>query len=649
MSPDLLDRAAALFNDRELIMLERIIGTNNLSNAQIEMVLERRQASGMPLLDILGAMSLVDVGQYASDLAEVAQTAYASSLIDSEYFVYSPELIRQFDPAVMVRHLFCPLQFENGMLTLLVVDVDDPQVEAAVRQILPDAELLPFVGTERDITHMLDKVFSQEFLHKAVYGLAEANPEQSGSKVFVRSQIIAISILLVLLVISFIISFWTTARLLVMFISLLYLVGIVFKFVLSILGMQNRWRSDRRFGYDTLHEISDADLPIYSILVPVYKEPSVVPNLLRALADIDYPHEKLDVLILMEVDDHETIEAAKAANPPAYFRLIIVPDSKPRTKPKACNYGLNFCRGSFVTIYDAEDIPEPDQLRKAVAAFAQGGENLICVQSALNYYNSSENYLTRMFTLEYTYWFDYMLPGLDRTGLPIPLGGTSNHFRMSGLRALGAWDPFNVTEDADLGIRISANGYAVGVINSTTYEEANKKTGNWIRQRSRWIKGYMQTWLVHNRHPLRLIRQIGLKDWLGFQLLIGGTFWVFLINPIMWTMFFLWILFQPAWISSLFLGDVWLFALISLIVGNGTSIFLNVLATLSRRRYRSLFGFALTNPLYWVLHSIAAYKALWQLIRNPFYWEKTTHGLTSVNSANLFASGGTGENKQASS
>ncbi|NJL57694.1 glycosyltransferase, partial [bacterium] len=211
---------------------------------------------------------------------------------------------------------------------------------------------------------------------------------------------------------------------------------------------------------------------------------------------------------------------------------------------------------------------------------------------------------------------------LDQLGLPIPLGGTSNHFRMVALRKLGAWDPFNVTEDADLGIRAAANGYTVGVINSTTYEEANKAVGNWIRQRSRWIKGYMQTWLVHNRHPLRLLRQIGLKDWLGFQLLIGGTAWVFLINPLMWGLFALWVVFQPGWMRLLFHDWVWLLALLSLIVGNGTAIALNILAVWGRRGNRKLFWYALSNPLYWFLHSIAAYKGLWQLIRKPFYWEK---------------------------
>ena len=218
------------------------------------------------------------------------------------------------------------------------------------------------------------------------------------------------------------------------------------------------------------------------------------------------------------------------------MHFIVVPDGQPKTKPKACNLGLRFARGEFLVIYDAEDRPEPDQLKKAFIAFRRGGPRLACVQAALNYFNANENFLARMFTLEYSFWFDYMLHGLDALRMPIPLGGTSNHFRTSVLRDLGGWDPFNVTEDADLGIRASALGYSVGVINSTTYEEANTSTHNWIRQRSRWIKGYMQTALVHSRRPGHLVRVTGWRGAAGFSLLIAGTPLTFLMAPLLWLM-----------------------------------------------------------------------------------------------------------------
>ncbi|MCB9453700.1 MAG: glycosyltransferase [Anaerolineaceae bacterium] len=628
--------AAALLSEYEQHIFSKMLAKGTLNDEQAQLVLQTRQQHDTSLLDILGAMQFVRLEDYAQDLAEVSINAYASELLKTDFFTYDEALIRRFDPAVMARYLFCPLQYSAGTLTILTTTLDEKYIHEEIGRVLPDADVMPFIGTERDVKDLLERVFQEEFSYAAVYGLRDANPQQSGAQVFTRPQLIVFALVGLALIVGLVTNFWNTMALLIVGISLLYMISMIFKFMLSILGWRNRFRATRHIRPEDLQSIHDRDLPIYSILVPVYKEPSVVPNLLNALADIDYPHEKLDVLILMEEDDEATIEAAKAADPPSYFRLIIVPDSQPRTKPKACNYGLHFCRGEFVTIYDAEDIPEPDQLRKAVLAFRRGDEDLICVQSALNYYNTKENYLTRMFTLEYTFWFDYMLPGLDSLVLPIPLGGTSNHFRMDALRKLGAWDPFNVTEDADLGIRAAANGYTVGIINSTTYEEANNHTGNWIRQRSRWIKGYMQTWLVHNRHPLQLIHHVGLKGWLGFQLLIGGTVWVFLINPIMWVLFLIWILFQPGWMATLFQGWVWDIAFISLVAGNGMAILLNVLATLERERNRSLFFFAISNPFYWVLHSIAAYKALWQLIRKPFYWEKTNHGLTNVKAGDLF-------------
>lgn len=611
--------------------LVRFIKDGTLSEAQVREVLEIKQRHQTPLLDILGAMNYVRPADYALNLSEVTHNAYIGSLIDSEMLDYSVDFIRQFDPATMARYRFCPLNTAGDLVTVLVVEEKNRHAEKAIHAILPDADIMPLIGSEVDVNRMIRQAFGQMFSYSAVNAIKEARPHESASTVFTRPQKLVFFALSALILAGLLFAFWETGRFLVVFISLLYVVGIAFRLVLTLVGI-----SRQHIKQSETTELDDADLPVYSVLVPVYKEPDVVPNLLRALSNLDYPHEKLDVLILLEEDDIETIAAAQASNPPSYFRLIIVPDSLPRTKPKACNYGLNFCRGDYVTIYDAEDIPEPDQLRKAVVAFRKGDDKLICVQSALNYFNANENYLTRMFTLEYTYWFDYILPGLDRLRLPIPLGGTSNHFRMDKVRELNAWDPYNVTEDADLGIRASANGYTIGVINSTTYEEANKAVKNWLRQRSRWIKGYMQTWLVYNRNPLALIGEIGLQKWLGFQMLIGGTVWVFLINPVMWVFFLYWLALRPEWMSTLFQGWVWDIAMFSLVFGNGMAILMNVLATLRRKNYR-LALYALTNPIYWILHSISAYIALWQLIRKPFYWEKTTHGLTTVNTDHLFA------------
>lgn len=219
----------------------------------------------------------------------------------------------------------------------------------------------------------------------------------------------------------------------------------------------------------------------------------MVKNLINSIKNIDYPQNKLDVIVLFEDYDEKTLEIAKSLSPLESWRFFIVPNGTPITKPKACNYGLYFSRGKYLVIYDAEDMPETYQLKKALAAFNDSPGEYSCFKASLNYYNKNENFLTKMFTLEYTYWFDYLLNGLHLLRMPIPLGETSNHFKAEELKKISEWDPFNVTEDADLGIRFSAEKKRVGVIESTTFEEANCRLVNWRKQHSRWIKGYIQT------------------------------------------------------------------------------------------------------------------------------------------------------------
>jgi cellulose synthase/poly-beta-1,6-N-acetylglucosamine synthase-like glycosyltransferase len=417
-----------------------------------------------------------------------------------------------------------------------------------------------------------------------------------------------------------------------------FLAAVAFKLVTALAG----WRSVRRGVVAAGARIPDDELPVYTVLVPVFHEANIVNGLVEHLRELDYPQEKLEILLLMEEEDTETLEAARAAQPPDIVKFVVVPKGRPQTKPRACNMGLVFSHGEFLVIYDAEDRPEPGQLREAVAAFRAGGEELVCVQARLNYFNARENLLTRMFTLEYSWWFDYMLPGLDALRLPIPLGGTSNHFRTAVLRRLGGWDAWNVTEDADLGLRAAAEGYTVGVIPSTTYEEACGRYWPWIRQRTRWIKGYMQTALVHTRRPVETARAAGVRGVVGLLLLVLGTPVIFLLAPIMWLITLVWLThFAGApEIPDLLPGPMEAVGAINLIVGNAMMVTLNALAV-GRRRIHHLLPYALLNPLYWCLHYVAAWRALYQLVRNPFHWEKTPHGLTSQRA--VLAVGGSAE------
>jgi hypothetical protein len=464
-------------------------------------------------------------------------------------------------------------------------------------------------------------------IDNAVMSNFNRNPEQSARRVFTVPQIVVLGSILAAFVVW---GYFDVRSMLIAIIGLLqvfFLASVAFKVVLSVAGAQNE--ISQPVSAAEIAALRDEDLPVYTVLVPVYKEPEVVGQLIAGLKNIDYPQHKLDVMLLLEEDDVKTLEAAKDARPPANWRFIVVPNRQPRTKPKACNYGLAFARGDYLVIYDAEDIPEPAQLKMAVCAFRKNPSDYVCFQAALNYFNATENVLTRMFTLEYSYWFDYLIPGLDRLGLPIPLGGTSNHFDVAKLRGLGGWDPFNTTEDADLGIRASAETYRIGFINSTTFEEANADLGNWIRQRSRWVKGYMQTSLVYWRHPIALIRTIGIKNFLAFNLFIGGTPLTFLAAPPLWGLFVFWLLTRSHVVEPLFPDAVLYLALANLLIGNFLGIYLNMIAIYLRKNY-ALMPYALLNPLYWLLHSIAAYKALGQLFTKPFYWEKTQHGISRV-------------------
>ncbi len=377
---------------------------------------------------------------------------------------------------------------------------------------------------------------------------------------------------------------------------------------------------------DELEELRGDELPVYSVLVPMYNEPETVAHLVRGLEAMDYPADKKDVQLLLEADDTATREAAARLDMPPGFRVTVVPESFPRTKPKACNIGLALARGEYLVIYDAEDRPEADQLKKAVAAFRRMPPEVVCLQSRLNFYNPRQNLLTRWFSAEYSAWFDLSLPGLSALGAVIPLGGTSNHFITRTLREMQGWDAYNVTEDCDLGVRIYRLGWKSRMLRTTTWEEACSSLPFWIKQRTRWLKGYIQTYLVHMRRPFRLLRELGWRNFLHFQLLTGGSIVTFLMNPLFWVLALIWFLFRIDVLTELFPLPIFALGALCLFAGNFVFTYLNAIGCYRRERY-DLVKYALLSPLYWVLMSVSAWRAFIQFFANPFYWEKTKHGL----------------------
>ncbi|MDM9647303.1 glycosyltransferase family 2 protein [Rhizobium sp. S163] len=371
-------------------------------------------------------------------------------------------------------------------------------------------------------------------------------------------------------------------------------------------------------------------LPVYSVFVALYKEAEVAGQLVAALKQLNWPTAKLDIKLICEADDHATIAALEKQDLGPQFEIIAVPVSHPRTKPKALNYALSAARGEFLVIYDAEDRPHPDQLRAAYAGFCASRDDVACLQAPLIISNVGASWISAAFALEYAALFRLLLPMLAKHRLPMPLGGTSNHLRVADLKACGGWDPYNVTEDADLGLRLYRLGYRCGVIDCPTYEDAPTTRKVWLNQRTRWFKGWLQTWLVMMRAPGKLVREMGIWPFLAFQVLVGGMLVASLTHP--WMVML--IITTASYMMLGFPETATLDALLFLIdVANmlGSYVILLVLGrrAMLRDEKRKVGWRWVALPVYWMMISGAAWRAVFQLHFKPFFWDKTPHLPTS--------------------
>jgi cellulose synthase/poly-beta-1,6-N-acetylglucosamine synthase-like glycosyltransferase len=373
--------------------------------------------------------------------------------------------------------------------------------------------------------------------------------------------------------------------------------------------------------------VPDDELPVYTVLLPVYREPKIVQNLLRGIGNLNYPADKLEVLLLTEEDDTTTTAALRGVSI-SHVRVVVVPEHQPKTKPAACNYGMSLpgLKGEMITIYDAEDVPDPLQLRRAVVALRRAPVGVGCLQARLCYFNERQNLLTRWFTMEYDQWFGAILPAVAHARCVVPLGGTSCHLTTRVWRQVGGWDAYNVTEDADLGVRLARYGYRTMILDSITLEEANSDVINWIRQRSRWYKGYLQTSIVHLRRPHHLGRDLGRLTTLRLLNLTGLVPVLNAFNFLLWSAMVVWLVARPDWITLMFPPFTYYMSLVLLVLAAPLSIFAGLVTTVALGK-PYLWWAALLVPAYWMLQSIAALKALYQLFFRPAYWELTVHGL----------------------
>ncbi len=365
-------------------------------------------------------------------------------------------------------------------------------------------------------------------------------------------------------------------------------------------------------------------LPTITVIVALFEESQVVAGLCTSLNRLNYPRDKLDVILVLEERDIETQIAARTAARRAGFRVEIAPACGPQTKPRALNFALQASRGALVAVYDAEDTPSADQLIAAAESFA-ADPRLGVLQAPLGWYNRNDGWLTRQFALEYAAQFHGLLPLFARLGTPLPLGGTSNFFRTAALKACGAWDPFNVTEDADLGFRLSREGWASGLIAPGTGEEAPTTLRAWTGQRSRWLKGHLVTWLVQMRDPRQLVRRAGWRALAALQLsVLANVFSALAQAP--------GLLLAAFGMLTLILGQAGPLTLAGLVIGasawSAALICLWVCAGRAGVKRRAVD--LATAWAYWLCQAPAAWRALKEIGSAPYVWVKTRHGVSTT-------------------
>jgi cellulose synthase/poly-beta-1,6-N-acetylglucosamine synthase-like glycosyltransferase len=564
---------------------------------------------------ILLARGMVSDAQLLAALSD----QFGAEVADFAIHGVETDLIRGLDPLTCLRFNFLPWRKKDDVT--LIATSNPARFEQICATLPPDFGPVEMrVTTRGSLQSQIASIWQPDLTERAEQICPQAMSCRSWARPLARPVILTVFVLLIMLGITFpifaiwIIYGWIMLNLFTM--SALRVTALVQQF--------NSWRGS--VPKKTKTPTSITRLPKVSILVPLYKEAEILPKLVDRLSRIDYPKELLEICLILEAGDQKTANAVQETTLPTWIRVITAPPARLRTKPRAMNYALDFCNGDIIGIYDAEDAPEADQITRIVQHFRRAGPEVACIQSYLDYYNPTQNWLARCFTIEYAIWFRLVLQGVERMRLPVPLGGTSVFFRRHVLEELGAWDAHNVTEDADLGMRLARFGYRCAFEATTTYEEANCHTIPWIKQRSRWLKGYAMTWITHMRNPRALWRDLGAKGFLTFNVILLGTLSSFLLAPAIWSFWLISLGFTPKFFDLL-PEFSWQLLTVVFIGSEILHAILGVVAT-SGKGHRKLIAWVPTMVFYWPLGTIAAYKAIYELLLAPFYWDKTKHGIS---------------------
>ena len=595
---------------------EILVGRHVLDQRRLEVALARQPESGRRLGDLLVAQGWASGGAVAGALAE----QWGLEPADLERDPPDGGLVRAELAEHYLAHRILPWQRIGGVIIHVT---DRPQSAAAALEALGEAGSAIAVAPARQLDAALGRVLGAPLAMRAAARIAVSESVRGlGWARLGAALAVAVAVGLLF--------YGGTVGLALALGTLLVLNAATTVLRLLALGAGlRRTPPEAEVEPGTVDLAARRPLPVVTLMVPLYREAEMVGEITRALAALDYPPELIDAKLLLEEGDAETRAAVAALDLPGWIVPVVVPDGAPRTKPRAMNFALDFAEGEIVGILDAEDRPDPDQLRRVAEYLRAAPPEVACAQCQLSYYNATENWITRCFQIEYSIWFEVLLSGFQRLGLPIPLGGTSVYFRRAALERLGSWDAHNVTEDADLGMRLARRGMRCAVLSSVTQEEANCRVGPWIRQRSRWLKGYLLTWLSHMRAPGRLWRELGARGFFGLNVVFLGAAATYLAMPLFWIAVIggavtgraLWGDAMPGWV-------LWPLGA-SLAIGQAVMLGCAVLAMV-RRGTPGLLVWVPTLPFYWTLGAVAAWKAVIEMVWAPYYWDKTMHGISRV-------------------
>nr|WP_299507596.1 glycosyltransferase [uncultured Rhizobium sp.] len=587
-----------------------------ISKPLIACMAQRAAVTGTSIETEVLASGAIDEEAYYGGLARMAGLPFVAEIPDG-MINDGPALDCQLKEPTLVR-LHC-----NGRAPVIALVPKITHIEGLASRVKRSACLgeTIVITTPSAIRRAVWKAGGERRGRVAVHGLFQATQPLSARTVVTGDQGFSAGLLISGLLMLLALAPQLLMIILHLILSLFHLGGLMLR--LAVLAHTRRHGSE----HETMLQSADMALPIYSVMVAIYREAAVVPQLIAALDEIDWPRSRLDIKLVCEADDLETLAAIAKVRPGPHFEVVEVPAMQPRTKPKALTYALAGARGEFITIYDAEDRPHPQQLREAYHRFRLSSDKLACLQSPLVIANGGESWLSAVFALEYAALFRRLLPALGFYRMPLPLGGTSNHFRTAALTGCGGWDPFNVTEDADLGMRLNRMGYEVATLTLPTLEDAPTRFPVWLGQRTRWYKGWLQTWLVLMRNPRRTMREMRPMPFFVFQLLIGGMLISALSHPALLsfiTLSVLSMLQSPASDSSAFTKVMLAIDMVN-ILGSYAVFYVSGSMPMSPREKSSLGRCWLYIPVYWMAISIAAWKAVIELRLRPFYWSKTPH------------------------